>query len=123
MMEYMDGGSLQELVDLGGVASEQLLASIAFQAFSGLNFLHVNNRLHRDIKPANLLINHKGFVKISDLGIAKELQGTEGSQGPVPLLCEHGDLKDLEHSFDYGEQNVGGMRKTHTFVGSCAHIL
>ena len=31
MMEYMDGGSLQDIVDAGGVDDEGTLASIAYQ--------------------------------------------------------------------------------------------
>lgn len=78
MMELMDGGSLQDIVDAGGCASEDTLASIAFQALSGLEFLHSCNQIHRDIKPANILINHDGVVKISDLGILKKID-------PIPV--------------------------------------
>ena len=31
MMEYMDGGSLQDLVDIGGTQCEETLATIAYQ--------------------------------------------------------------------------------------------
>ena len=31
--------------------------------------------MHRDVKPANLLINHRGQVKVSDFGVAREMDG------------------------------------------------
>ena len=51
VVEYMDGGSLQDLVMHGGCADEEVLADIAYQVLSGLSFLHSNNKMHRDIKP------------------------------------------------------------------------
>ena len=90
MMEYMDGGSLQDIVDAGGVDDEGTLASIAFQVLSGLHFLHQFNQMHRDIKPANILINHDGLVKVSDLGILKKIDPIEktsaGEKAKLPTI-------------------------------------
>ena len=77
----MDGGSLDHFMKFNnGIYSghkrkarllpESALAAIAFQILFALAYLHEENVLHRDIKPANILINSKGFVKISDLGIS-----------------------------------------------------
>lgn len=74
VVEYMDGGSLQDIVDSGGCNSELVLANIARCVLKGLSYLHNKHQLHRDIKPSNLLINHFGEVKISDFGIAREME-------------------------------------------------
>ena len=72
LMEYMDGGSLQDIVESGGCPHETVLANIAWRVLNGLVYLHnICNQIHRDIKPANLLINHRGDVKISDFGISR----------------------------------------------------
>ncbi|OQR95351.1 Voltage-gated Ion Channel (VIC) Superfamily [Thraustotheca clavata] len=76
VVEYMDGGSLQDIVDTGGCSSESVLASISFRVLKGLRFLHEHHQLHRDIKPSNLLINQFGDVKVSDFGIAKEMENS-----------------------------------------------
>ena len=73
VVEYMDGGSLQDLVDGGGCASEPVLSSVARQILRGLAFLHARRRLHRDVKPSNLLLNHRGEVKLCDFGLARDL--------------------------------------------------
>ncbi|ETV82933.1 STE/STE7 protein kinase, variant 1 [Aphanomyces astaci] len=76
VVEYMDGGSLQDIVDTGGCTSEPVLANISYRVLKGLRYLHEIHQLHRDIKPSNLLINHFGDVKVSDFGIAKEMENS-----------------------------------------------
>lgn len=76
VVEYMDGGSLQDIVETGGCKSESVLASISYRVLKGLAFLHSTHQLHRDIKPSNLLINHFGEVKISDFGIVREMENS-----------------------------------------------
>ncbi|CAM9652013.1 unnamed protein product, partial [Scytosiphon promiscuus] len=75
VMEYMDGGSLQDMVDVGGCQDEDRLGQIALQTLRGLAFLHSSNLIHRDIKPANVLLNRRGEVKIADFGLARTLGG------------------------------------------------
>ena len=38
----------------------------------GLEAIHANDIIHRDIKPENLILNNKGYLKITDFGIAKK---------------------------------------------------
>ena len=60
----------------------------------GLEYIHTNNVMHRDIKPENLVLDKKGYVKITDFGIAKEYQkenaedtsGTPGYMAPE-VMC------------------------------------
>lgn len=78
MIEYMDGGSLQDIVEQGGCQDEPTLANIAVQALKGLDFLHDGQQIHRDLKPGNFLISHRGEVKVADLGILKQLQVKPG---------------------------------------------
>ena len=81
MVEYMNGGSLQGIVDAGGCDDHPTLASIARQSLQGLRFLHRSHHLHRDIKPANMLINYQGEVKVSDFGIVRKLEAAGGGGG------------------------------------------
>lgn len=84
IMEYMSGGSLQDIVSCGGIHDEAVLASIAFQALLGLRFLHGKKTVHRDIKPANLLMTLDGTIKISDFGLTDKLRdmGADDLEAP-----------------------------------------
>lgn len=75
-LEYMDGGSLANVIDQVGALPEPILASVAFQILWGLAYLKHEKRVHRDVKPSNILINSRGEVKVTDFGIAAELQST-----------------------------------------------
>ncbi|CAH0521892.1 unnamed protein product [Peronospora belbahrii] len=84
VLEYMDGGSLEDYVqsvtegdeENAGCLSEEKIANIAMCGLKGLAFLHEHHQLHRDIKLSNMLINHQGQVKISDFGISRDLEST-----------------------------------------------
>ena len=36
-----------------------------------LEYLHNNNIIHRDLKPENLVLDEHGYVRLTDLGIAR----------------------------------------------------
>jgi serine/threonine protein kinase len=86
VMEYMDGGSLDDLVKNGGCQDEVVLADISRQALTGLAFLHANHSVHSDIKPANILCSSSGVVKIADFGISKVMDA------PPPLFSGENHL-------------------------------
>lgn len=78
VLEYMDGGSLEEYMQSKeqSYRSEEELARVAYCALKGLAFLHEHHQLHRDIKLSNMLMNSAGQVKISDFGISRDLEST-----------------------------------------------
>ena len=63
----------------------------------GLEVLHANNIIHRDIKPENLVLDFKGYLKITDFGIAKkqvknnsnETSGTPGYMAPEVMSFQN----------------------------------
>lgn len=75
-LEYMDGGSLANVLAQVGPIPERVLANIAFQILWGLAYLKHDKRVHRDLKPSNLLINGRGEVKVTDFGVSAELQNS-----------------------------------------------
>lgn len=75
-LEYMDGGSLANVLDQVGPIPEEVLASMCFQILWGLAYLKHDKRVHRDIKPSNLLINSSGEVKVTDFGVSADLQNS-----------------------------------------------
>ncbi|KAF3786724.1 Mitogen-activated protein kinase kinase 3 [Nymphaea thermarum] len=76
-LEYMNGGSLADVLRVQKFIPEPVLASMVQKLLLGLSYLHgVRHLVHRDIKPANLLINLKGEPKITDFGISAGLENS-----------------------------------------------
>ena len=70
-MEYVDGTSLQEIVDRHGPLAIDRAAHYIAQTAAGLQHAHQANLVHRDIKPANILLDRSGTIKLLDLGLAR----------------------------------------------------
>lgn len=70
ILEYVDGTTLDSLLDRTSVVPNLALLSLASQILSGLAEAHAKNIWHRDIKPGNILIDHAGCAKVTDFGIA-----------------------------------------------------
>merc|ERR1712014_421320 len=79
----MDLGSLRDLHrrSPNGQVPSNYLAIITWQTLAGLKYLHDKHLLHRDIKPENILHNSAGAVKLTDFGIAKDLDTTLAMAG------------------------------------------
>ena len=56
------------------------------QALAGLTTLHRAGVIHRDVKPFNLLLDERGRVKISDLGLSRVRGGRFTEPGPAEPL-------------------------------------
>ena len=89
VMEFLEGQTLQELVDAEGVLEAPRAAHIAVQVCRSLREAHEKGLVHRDLKPANVMLvdrnNDPDFVKVLDFGIAKN-QAELGEDDEMSLL-------------------------------------
>ena len=72
IMEYVDGGSLQESIDYSPqppIASAQTVKTLAL----AMQYCHEQGVIHRDLKPSNVLLDSSAALKIADFGLAKSL--------------------------------------------------
>ncbi|XP_024383526.1 mitogen-activated protein kinase kinase 9 [Physcomitrium patens] len=76
VLEYMDGGTLADVLKYHKKIGERYLAEVTKQVLLGLLYLHKHKIVHRDIKPSNLLLNRKQEVKIADFGVSTVLANT-----------------------------------------------
>lgn len=75
MMELVDGGSLQDLVDQHGRLPWTDAVDYSMGATTALGYAHDHSILHRDVKPANILLAD-GVPKLTDFGIAAIREST-----------------------------------------------
>lgn len=66
VMEYMEGGSLTDVVT-AHCMSEAQIAAVSKETCEGLRHLHSKGVIHRDIKSDNILLSLHGDVKLSEL--------------------------------------------------------
>ena len=81
VMEYLDGETFVDLVDVGETLITPYACSLILQALSGLEAVHRKGIIHRDLKPENLMlvVDDEGeeVVKILDFGISKIVTNEE----------------------------------------------
>lgn len=81
VLEYMDGGSLADVIRHFKKIPEPYLGLICKQVLQGLIYLHHDRHvIHQDLKPSNLLLNHRGEVKITDFGVSAILTSSMGQR-------------------------------------------
>lgn len=77
-MEYIDGVSVQDLVDKDTRISESRALEIILEAARALEYIESKGYVHKDIKPANIMITRDRRVKLCDLGFAEALWSIPG---------------------------------------------
>ena len=70
VMELIDYGSLDDLIESQGRVPEHQMLDIGIQIARGLRAAHRKGLIHRDVKPANILFVDEQAAKIGDFGLA-----------------------------------------------------
>ena len=112
VIDFLSGGDLRYHCSRYRTFSEEQTRFFISCIIFGLSHIHANNIIHRDIKPENLVLDQKGYLRITDFGIARnnkkdnstETSGTPGYMSPE-VMCGN------NHSFstDYFAIGVIGF--------------
>ena len=83
VMEYVDGGSLQDLLAKHGFLSSQRTVEISLDLADALTRAHHLGIIYRGLKPANVLLAQDGTPRLTDFGIAQLADGSRLTQTGV----------------------------------------
>lgn len=79
VMELFPGRTLAEWLAAAPRSWPQIIEAFR-QAGEGLAALHAVGLVHRDFKPTNVLVDGDGQVRLIDLGLARVIEGADGSE-------------------------------------------
>ncbi len=109
-MEYVEGRSLQQVLDETSILPLPWGLAIFRQACLGLAHAHSHDIVHRDVKPANMMITSAGVVKLMDFGLAAavteamsrvtQVRGTPFYMAPEQILGE--EMSALSDQYSLG---------------------
>ncbi|CAD8151837.1 unnamed protein product [Paramecium octaurelia] len=100
VLDLLTGGDLRYHIGKMRRFSEQHTKFLIASMLLALEYLHKNGIIHRDIKPENIVLDKKGYPRLTDFGIARmvkpensqETSGTPGYMAPEVMFR-------LNHSF------------------------
>lgn len=72
VMEYIDGGSLNNYIDEHGPLNENTAVALCTKIGSALAFMHSKGILHLDLKPSNIMMRRDGTPVLIDFGLSKQ---------------------------------------------------
>lgn len=87
ILEFVAGGEFYNILREKGRFSDDHTKFYAACVVQGLGYLHSIGFVYRDLKPENLLLDHQGYLKITDMGFAKLLQPGERTYVARLPLC------------------------------------
>jgi serine/threonine protein kinase len=76
--EYLENGSLEGVIDAAQTEDRPAffddtgVAIMCAGILLGLRYMHSRNIIHRDVKALNILVDHRGYAQIADLGLTRE---------------------------------------------------
>ncbi len=106
VLEYVDGMSLEKLIEKQKGLPVSLAMYIFLDICKGLRAAHSKNIIHRDIKPDNVLISKDGDVKLTDFGISGSEKDFDEEEPSAPK-------KDFSSTF---ETQIGTKMGTPSYM-------
>jgi serine/threonine protein kinase len=82
----MPGGDLMSLLIKEDTFSESVCRFFMAEAAQAISSVHALGYIHRDIKPDNMLLDARGHLKLTDLGLCKKVGEASPTDEPEVIL-------------------------------------
>jgi serine/threonine-protein kinase len=117
-LEFVDGKPLDK--DLEGKPQPEKRAAELLETLArAMHYAHERSIIHRDLKPANVLLTKTGVPKISDFGLAKQLE-SDSSQTKTGTIM--GTPSYMAPEQGRGEKQIGHLADVYA-LGSMLYEL
>lgn len=104
--DLMSGGNLKYHLNRDDYFTEPRAKYYAAEILLGLQHIHELGIMYRDIKLENMLLDERGHVKISDLGLSVKANSARGYAGTpgytAPEVCKGDRYDKTSDFFSYG---------------------
>lgn len=120
VMDFMPGGDLMSLLMKEDTFSESVTRFFMAEAAFAISSVHALGYIHRDIKPDNMLLDARGHLKLTDLGLCKKVGDISPRDHPdfIIEMMKKQDLSGPGASNDWNNTQMGngggfGMHRPH----------
>jgi serine/threonine-protein kinase len=118
-LEFVEGGPLSKKIAREPQPA-RYAAEVTEQLARAMQYAHDRGVIHRDLKPANVLLAADGTPKITDFGLAKELEGGSGQTHSGQLL---GTPSFMAPEQADGRSDVGTLADVYALGGVLYDLL
>ena len=108
VMDYLENGDLRKIIS-SNILNERQIKFFAGNIILGLEYIHSKNIIHRDIKPENILMDDKGYLRITDFDIAVKYEPKKfyNSSGTLSYMAPERIKKNKNFSFNSDYYSLG----------------
>lgn len=110
-LDYVEGKTLRQHLQEKGALSDVEIEALFKQMLDALAYIHEKGFVHRDVKPSNFMLTDNGIIKLTDFGIAKNVDDSNmdytgtgtGMQMGTPKYMSPEQVrstKDVDHRTD-----------------------
>ena len=85
-MEFLPGGDLMSLLMKEDTFTEDATRFFMAEAAHAISCVHALGYIHRDIKPDNILLDARGHLRLTDLGLCKKVGDVSPGDHPEVIL-------------------------------------
>lgn len=110
VMEYMEGGSLMDVVKYN-LMTEGQIAAVSRETCQGLEHLHRHGVIHRDVKSGNVLLSLNGDIKLGASIVGAEDGHTDSVGSGLRILCPY--LRECEEDVIHWHTLLDGSGGCH----------
>ena len=121
-MEFVDGLDLRKILDRDGALPLRRALEITHRIASALDYAHTSaGIIHRDIKPENILIAADGTPKLTDLGLARNVEPGDTSLTKTGIAM--GTPNYISPEQVRGEAGLDGRTDVYSLGATLYHLL